>query len=82
MKSSSLTCLENSKNKIGVDVKITLGYQEPDRLEITMAQVMNWVFNEDDFDIKEGILHHEEGVDLMPWIIRKQNKELYGFVTV
>ena len=24
MKSSSLTCLENSKNKIGVDVKITL----------------------------------------------------------
>ena len=43
-----------------------LGYQEPDRFEITMAQVMNWVFNEDDFDIKEGILHHEEGVDLMP----------------
>lgn len=32
-----------------------LGYQEPDRLEITMAQVMNWVFNEDDFDIKEGM---------------------------
>ena len=24
VKSSSLTCLENSKNKIGVDVKITL----------------------------------------------------------
>lgn len=41
-----------------------LGYQEPDRLEITMAQVMNWVFNEDEFDIKEGILHHEEGDSL------------------
>ena len=53
-----------------------LGYQEPDRLEITMAQVMNWVFNEDDFDIKEGILHHEEGVDLMP-----SNIELSGVET-
>ena len=53
-----------------------LGYQEPDRLEITMAQVMNWVFNEHDFDIKEGILHHEEGVDLMP-----SNIELSGVET-
>ena len=53
-----------------------LGYQEPDRFEITMAQVMNWVFNEDDFDIKEGILHHEEGVDLMP-----SNIELSGVET-
>ena len=41
-----------------------------------MAQVMNWVFNEDDFDIKEGILHHEEGVDLMP-----SNIELSGVET-
>ena len=53
-----------------------LGDQEPDRLETTMAQIMNWVFNEDDFDIKEGILHHEEGVDLMP-----SNIELSGVET-
>ena len=43
-----------------------LGYQEPDRLETTMAQIMEWVLNEEDFDLEAGILHHEEGVDLMP----------------
>ena len=50
-----------------------LGYQEPDRLETTMAQIMEWVLNEEDFDLEAGILHHEEGVDLMP-----ANIELYG----
>ena len=43
-----------------------LGYQEPDRLEITLAQVMDWVLNEEKFDLNAGILHHAEGVDLMP----------------
>ena len=43
-----------------------LGYQEPDRLEITMAQIMEWVLNEEDFKLDAGILHHVEGVDLMP----------------
>ena len=53
-----------------------LGYQEPDRLEITMAQIMEWVLNEEDFDLEAGILHHEEGVDLMP-----ANIELSGVET-
>lgn len=39
-----------------------LGYQEPDRLEITLAQVMDWVLNEEKFDLNAGILHHAEGV--------------------
>ena len=43
-----------------------LGYQEPDSLEITLAQIMDWVLNEEEFDINAGILHHEEGIDLMP----------------
>lgn len=43
-----------------------LGYQEPDRLETTLAQVMEWVLNEEDFDLNEGVLHHQEGIDLMP----------------
>lgn len=53
-----------------------LGYQEPDSLEITMAQIMEWVLNEEDFDLEAGILHHEEGVDLMP-----ANIELSGVET-
>lgn len=53
-----------------------LGYQEPDRLEITLAQVMDWVLNEEKFDLNAGILHHVEGVDLMP-----ANIELSGVET-
>lgn len=53
-----------------------LGYQEPDSLEITLAQIMDWVLNEEPFDIDAGILHHEEGIDLMP-----ANIELSGVET-
>ena len=53
-----------------------LGYPEPDKLETTLANVMEWVLNEDDFDLKSGILHHEEGIDLMP-----ANIELSGVET-
>ena len=41
-----------------------------------MAQIMEWVLNEEDFDLEAGILHHEEGVDLMP-----ANIELSGVET-
>lgn len=53
-----------------------LAYQEPDSLEITLAQIMDWVLNEEPFDINAGILHHEEGIDLMP-----ANIELSGVET-
>ena len=41
-----------------------------------MAPIMEWVLNEEDFDLEAGILHHEEGVDLMP-----ANIELSGVET-
>lgn len=44
----------------------SLGYQEPDKLPVTLSNIMEWVLNEEEFDLTEGILHHEEGVDLMP----------------
>ena len=44
----------------------SLGYQNPDELEITLAQIMERVLNEEPFDLSEGILYSEEGVDLMP----------------
>ena len=54
----------------------SLGYPQPDKLEITLATVMDRVLNEEDFDLSAGILHHEEGVDLMP-----ANIELSGVET-
>lgn len=54
----------------------SLGFQEPDRLEITLATVMANIINEEEMDAEYGILHHEEGVDLMPG-----NIELSGLET-
>ena len=44
----------------------SLGYQNPDEISTTIATIMTHIINEEDFDPHEGILHHEEGVDLLP----------------
>ena len=51
----------------------SLGYEEPDEMEYTLATVLGKIINEETIDPQEGILHHEEGVDLMP-----SNIELSG----
>ena len=43
----------------------SLGYREPDKLDITLANVMGNIINEKEMDVEYGILRHEEGVDLM-----------------
>ncbi len=53
-----------------------LGYPEPNKMEVTLATIMEWVLNEEEFDLTAGILHHKEGVDLLPG-----NKELTGVET-
>ena len=45
---------------------VSLGYPEPDELEITLASMMGKIINEEEVNSSDGILHHEEGVDLMP----------------
>ena len=44
----------------------SLGYREPDKLDITLANVIGNIINEKEMDVEYGILRHEEGVDLMP----------------
>ena len=51
----------------------SLGYENPDAIEYTLATALGKIINEEDIDPQEGILHHEEGVDLMP-----SNIELSG----
>ena len=51
----------------------SLGYENPDAMEYTLATALGKIINEEDIDPHEGILHHEEGVDLMP-----SNIELSG----
>ena len=45
---------------------ISLGYPRPDDLESTLSELMAKVMQETPPSPGEGILHHEEGVDLIP----------------
>ena len=54
----------------------SLGTQEPDRLEITLATIMAAIINDEKIKPEYGILRHEEGVDFMPG-----NIELSGLET-
>lgn len=44
----------------------SLGWNEPDKLPVSLATVMSRVITEEPIEPNEGILHHAEGVDLMP----------------
>lgn len=45
---------------------IALGYPRPDDLDTTLSTVMEKIMTETPIGTGEGILHHPEGVDLMP----------------
>ncbi|MCR5129334.1 MAG: AAA family ATPase [Lachnospiraceae bacterium] len=45
---------------------ISLGFPEPDDMEVTLATLMMRVVNEEDLQVEDAILHHLEGVDLIP----------------
>ncbi len=45
---------------------ISLGHNQPDALPVTLATVMGKILTDETFGFKSGILHHAEGVDLMP----------------
>ena len=45
---------------------ISMGVNEPDGLTITITTIISDIINKKDFDPTAGIIHHVEGVDLMP----------------
>lgn len=45
---------------------ISLGYQEPDLMDYTLANIMIDLVNEEPLQLEKAILHHAEGVDLIP----------------
>ena len=44
----------------------SLGIENPDELEITLPSIMEQIIMDKDVDVTKGIIHHEEGLDLMP----------------
>lgn len=54
----------------------SLGFPQPDRLEFTLANVLENVINEDEIVADYGILKHGEGIDLMPGNIELSGLEV------
>lgn len=44
----------------------SLGYQQPDEMENTLAKILGRIISKEPVSPGEGIIHHSEGVDLMP----------------
>lgn len=54
---------------------ISLGYPQPDKLPVTLSDMMGKVLTDQPIRPGEGILHHAEGVDLMPSDIQLSGME-------
>ena len=55
---------------------VALGHKNPDAIDVTLATVMDAVIEDRPIEKGAGILHHSEGVDLLP-----SNIELSGMET-
>ena len=55
---------------------ISLGYPQPDQLPITLTQLLNKTLEEEPLQEREGILHHNEGIDLIPSSIELSGMEI------
>lgn len=54
----------------------SLGFTEPDKLEVTLANVLEKVINDEEMKAGYGILKHDEGIDLMPGNIELSGLEV------
>lgn len=55
---------------------ISMGYPQPDQLEVSLATILGKVIKEEEISPPEGILHHEEGIDIVPGNIELSGLEI------
>lgn len=58
------------------DLTTALGWTEADHFDVTLATQMERIIRDEPFDSHEGILHHDEGVDLVPTNIELSGMEM------
>ena len=58
------------------DMTTSLGRTDQDILEVTLKTQMEKVITDEEFDAREGILHHDEGVDFVPANIELSTMEM------
>ena len=57
-------------------MSISLGCDEPDRLDYSLATALVNIINDEPVDVTKGLIHHPEGVDLMPGNIELSSLEI------
>ena len=45
---------------------VSMGVKEPEKLPITLSTIISDIVAEEEIDPTAGIIHHAEGIDLMP----------------
>ena len=55
------------------NLTMSLGYNRPDDLPVTLSTIMQDIIEDNPIDVQKSILHHGEGIDLLP-----SNIELSG----
>ncbi len=55
------------------NLTMSLSYHRPDDLQVTLSTIMQDIIDDKSVDVTQGILHHNDGIDLLP-----SNIELSG----
>ena len=58
------------------NLTMALGYNRPDDIPITLSTVMQNIIDDTTLDVSKGIIHHNEGIDLLPCLIISDLKPL------
>ena len=61
---------------------VSLGVKDPDNLPVSLASIMQAVIDDKSIPDRIGILHHDEGVDLLPSNIELSGTEIALFNTM
>ena len=58
------------------DLTTALGWPDNEGLSVTLANIMDNIINDKEFCYFDGILHHDEGIDLIPSCIELSGMEM------
>lgn len=58
------------------DLTTSLGWADQDNLSVTLATQMEKIIRDEPMEAGEGILHHDEGADLIPANIELSGMEI------
>lgn len=72
-KGYKVMCIDNDPQG---SLTASLGFNEPDSMDYTLASVMGKIIKDEKIELDEGILHHQEGIDLMPGNIELSGMEM------